>query len=171
MVSKQLPYSILPFRKSDAEALFQLTVAAISTVGGARYSQEQVAAWVARHPGPQRFLDRHEQGHLIWVAVTHANTAVAYALLEPPVEGSAHLDMLYCHPDHTQQGIAAKLLDTAEQYARSIAAQRLYTEASELARSAFEKSGYHMIQRRDFTILHEGKTVPIHNYAMEKLLD
>ncbi|KWV92882.1 GNAT family N-acetyltransferase [Erythrobacter sp. YT30] len=166
-----MPYSIRSFRRSDAPALAQLTAAAINTVGSARYSPEQVSAWAARHTGPERFLDRNDQGHLIWVAVSDADIAVAYSLLEPPEEASAHLDMLYCHPDHTRKGLAPRLLFAAEEYAREQSAERIYTEASELARPAFEKAGYRVTERRDFTILHEGKDVPIHNFAMEKLLD
>ena len=48
---------------------------------------------------------------------------------------------------------------------------RLYTEASELARPAFERAGYVMQHPRDFTIEHDGREVAIHNYAMEKPLD
>ncbi|MBB3032974.1 hypothetical protein [Alteriqipengyuania lutimaris] len=54
-------------------------------------------------------------------------------------------------------------------------ATRLYTEASELARpaferagyhGAFERAGYHVSHRRDFEV--DG--VAIHNFAMEKVL-
>lgn len=91
---------------------------------------------------------------------------VACALLEQ----DGHLDHLYCHPDHTRNGLADLLLDAAEEQALTWDCKRLYTEASELARPAFERAGYGVTQRRDFTIEHEGKLVPIHNYAMEKTL-
>lgn len=74
--------------------------------------------------------------------------------------------MLYCHPDHTRRGLADELLGHAEAYARSLGLSRLFTEASELARPAFERAGYKRQHRRDFEI--EG--VPIHNYAMQKFL-
>ena len=159
-----MAYAIRPFRKSDAEALAALTLAAIRSVGSQRYSDAQVAAWAARHPGPKRFLDRHAQGHSIFVAADADDQAVAYALLEP----DGHLDMLYCHPDHTRRGLADELLAHSEQQARNAGLERLYTEASELARPAFERAGYEVVERRDFTIKHAGESVPIHNYAMEK---
>ena len=88
--------------------------------------------------------------------------AVAYALLEP----DGHLDMLYCAPVHSRKGLADRLLKEAQDAAREMKLKRLYTEASELARVAFERAGYAVQSRRDFEI--EG--VPIHNYAMEKRL-
>ena len=65
---------------------------------------------------------------------------------------------------------AAALLVEAEAIARKLGVDMLYTEASELARSSFERAGYRVTHRRDFEIAHEGKAIPIHNYAMEKRL-
>ncbi len=78
--------------------------------------------------------------------------------------------MLYCHPDHTGRGLAEQLLAVAEQCARLEGIQRLYTQASELARPVFERAGYVMQHRRNFLIEHDGIEVAIHNYAMEKRL-
>ena len=95
---------------------------------------------------------------------------VAYTLVEEDNEGDAHLDMLYCHRQHTRQGLADELLSMAEECARANHARRIYTEASELARPAFERAGYSLQHRRDFAIEHNGRAVPIYNYAMEKRL-
>ena len=157
-----MAHTIREFTSRDANALADVTLAAIRSVGSARYSDEQVQVWAARHPGPERFLERAKAGHLIYVAVDDTDTAVAYALLEP----DGHLDMLYCHPEHTRQGLADELLAHSEMQARALGVSKLYTEASELARPAFERAGYAISHRRDFEI--EGVT--IHNYAMEKPL-
>jgi putative acetyltransferase len=163
-------YAIRSYAQGDAPALAELTLAAIRAVGAHAYSADQVAAWAARHPGAERFVSRAADGALIWVAVGADDVPVAYALLEPPIDGSVHLDMLYCHPDHTRRGLANELLAVAEQHACAMGVERLYTEASELARPAFERAGYQVTHRRDFTIEHAGADVPIHNYAMEKRL-
>jgi putative acetyltransferase len=113
-----------------------------------------------------RIHERVSQGHWIFVAADEQDMAVAYALLEP----DGHLDHLYCHPDHTRRGLANLLLEAAEDQARDWGCAKLYTEASELARPAFERAGYSVTHKRDFTIAHEGREVPIHNYAMEKSL-
>ena len=158
-----MPYTIRLFREADAAALADLTLTAIRAVGAKRYSAQQVDAWAARHPGAQRFLERARAGHRILVAARDDDRAVAYALLE----ADGHLDMLYCHPDHTRQGLADQLLSHAEDDARALGMTKLYTEASELARPAFERAGYVVVNRRNFEI--EG--VSIHNFAMEKPLN
>ncbi len=155
-------YRIRPFRNEDADALAKLAVRAIEIIGPCAYSAEQVAAWRARHGDAERYLESAEAGQLILVCVDDADRPCAYALLER----DGHLDHLYCDPDHTRKGLAETLLAEAEIAARKSGAARLYTEASELARPAFERAGYRVSQRRDFEI--DG--VAIHNFAMEKAL-
>lgn len=157
-----MSYAIRPFRTDDATAVAELTLAAIRDVGARKYTLAQVDAWAARHPCPDRFVTRHDGGSMIFVACDVADEPVAYTLLEP----DGHLDMLYCRPDHTRKGLANELLAHAEMIAQSRNIARLFTEASELAVPAFERAGYAVMHRRDFEI--EG--IPIHNYAMEKLL-
>lgn len=161
-----MAYAIRDYRDGDAPALADLTLAAIRGVGAYGYSQQQVEAWAARHPGAERFRVRNQQGHRIFVAADAEDHAVAYTLLEP----DGHLDMLYCHPDHTRRGLADELLAHSEAFARSEGMKKLYTEASELARPAFERAGYQVMHRRDFEIPFGDEAVPIHNYAMEKRL-
>ncbi|MEM7664580.1 MAG: GNAT family N-acetyltransferase [Pseudomonadota bacterium] len=165
-----MTYTIRLFREDDAQALADLTLAAIRSVGAVSYTPAQVEAWAARHPGPARFLERARNGAWIAVAVDEADEAAAYALIDIEPEHIGHLDMLYCHPDHTRRGLADRLLTAAEDHARASDLSRLYTEASELARPAFERAGYLVQHRRDFEIEHDGVAVPIHNYAMEKPL-
>ena len=162
-----MPYSLRPFRSSDAARLSEIFAEAVRVIGAHGYSPAQIAAWAARSPAAEeRIRDRFEAGDWILVAVDVDDVAVAYALLEQ----DGHLDHLYCHPDHTRRGLAGELLDAAEAHARELGCARLYTEASELARASFERAGYKVTQRRDLAIEHEGKSVPIHNFAMEKAL-
>ncbi len=157
--------AIRPFRLDDAEAIAALTLAAIRRTGLRAYSPEQVAAWSARFSA-QRVLAWAARGDIILVAVDDGDRPAAYTMLE----ADGHLDMLYCHPDHTGRGLATHLLAEAERAARALGVIRLFTEASELARPVFERAGYTLLQRRDFTIPGEAGDVAIHNYAMEKRL-
>ncbi|SMQ74417.1 Acetyltransferase, GNAT family [Altererythrobacter xiamenensis] len=162
-----MAYAIRQYREGDAGALAEITGAAIHAIGPRAYSRAQVMAWAARHPGAERFVSSATKGALIFIAVDDNDRPVAYALLEP----DGHLDMLYCHPDHTRRGLAGQLLAEADLNARRQGISKLYTEASELARPAFQRAGYRVSHRRDFTIEYAGGSVPIHNYAMTKTLD
>jgi putative acetyltransferase len=159
-------YSLRPSSHDDACALADVTLAAIRSVWRAHYSEAQLQVWAARLHNPQRFVDRSEAGHTIIVAVDGRDYPIAYALLEPVTKNGCHLDMLYCHPDHTRRGLADLLLADSERQARAQRASCLFTEASELACPAFARAGYRMVRRRDLAI--EG--IAIHNYAMEKRL-
>ncbi|WP_298333455.1 GNAT family N-acetyltransferase [uncultured Erythrobacter sp.] len=151
------------FKADDAPALASLTVDAIRTIGAQAYSPEQVEVWSMGHITAERFVARAEVGHQIYVIADESDAPVAYALLEP----DGHLDMLYCSPTHAGRGLAGQLLMHAEGHARTLGVAMLYTEASELARPAFERAGYRIIRRRDFKL----RGVMIHNYAMEKPLN
>lgn len=157
-----MSYRLRAYRDDDAETLAAVCRAAIGEIGPRAYSKAQVNAWRARHPGADRYRERVAEGDTILVAVDCEDRPVAYALLQP----DGHLDHLYAHPNHTRRGLADKLLDAAEGQARRTGADRLYTEASDLARPAFERAGYRVSHRREFEI--DG--VPIHNWAMDKPL-
>ena len=161
-----MAHVVRPYRDDDAEALAGILVAAITRIGPAAYSAEQVAAWSARHPGAAQYRQRAAAGNVIFVAADPADLPVAYLLMEP----DGHVDHLYIHPDHTRCGLATQLLAAAETHARREVFSRLYTEASDLARPVFARAGYAATKKREFAIAHEGRDVPIHNWAMEKTL-
>jgi putative acetyltransferase len=161
-----VPLRIRPFVPEDAPALSELTVAAIAMIGLRAYSVEQVMAWAARHPVPARFLDGAEKGEVIRVALADDGAPAAYAILQ----AKGHLDMLYCHPDHAGKGLATALLAVMDAEARQRGVTQITTHASELARPVFERSGYQLLLRRDFTIALGDEEIPIHNYAMAKAL-
>lgn len=157
--------AIRPFRPADAEPIAALTQAAIRETALRAYSQEQVEAWSSRFSSA-RVSEWAARGDTILVAADSSDRPIAYTVLE----ADGHLDMLYCHPEHTGKGLALALLEAAETGARAQGVTRLFTEASELARPVFARAGYALLHRRDFAIPFEGQEVPIHNYAMEKRL-
>jgi putative acetyltransferase len=99
---------------------------------------------------------------MIIVATSETDGPAGYVLLEP----KGHIDHLYIDRDSTRMGLADALLGEAEGRVRDLAGLRLFTEASDLARPAFERAGYRVARRRDFEI----DSVAIHNWAMEKAL-
>ncbi|MBA4043930.1 MAG: GNAT family N-acetyltransferase [Erythrobacter sp.] len=153
------------YRDSDAPVIAALTLAAIRQTALKAYSPEQVSAWSARY-SVERLIQGATKGDWIRVAVDADDAPVAYAVMET----DGHVDMLYCHPNHTSTGLARHLLAEAEMAARALGVAQIFTEASELAKPVFERAGYSLLHRRDFTIPFEGREVAIHNYAMEKRL-
>ena len=157
---------IRPFQPEDAPALTEATVAAIAVIGPRAYGIEQVLVWAAHHPGPVRFTEGAARGEVILVALADDGTPAAYAILQP--EG--HLDMLYCHPDHSGRGLGSALLAAMDGEARKLGLSRITTEASEISQPVFARAGYALLHRRDFTMTLGPEAIPMHNYAMVKTL-
>ena len=157
-------YSIRAFEEGDAEALAELGRAAIGAIGPDAYSEEQIEAWLSNFAGPDVYQAQADAGTQIFIAIDDEHERpVAYAMLEL----TGHLDHLYCHPDHTEEGIASSLLETAALFAKYHGITHLFTEASEIARPAFEKAGYTAMKKRTFEI--DG--VEITNWAMVRQIE
>lgn len=155
-------YTIRRFLPGDEISLARIMRAAIEQIGPRGYSPQQVEAWAASAHQAEHFLDRAGRGDVVILALDEMGEPVAYSLLEP----DGHVDHLYCDPGHAGRGLAGRLLAETECVAREFARDRLFTEASELARPAFERAGFMLTQRRE----REVRGVRIHNYAMEKTL-
>ena len=151
---------IRPFRPADAPALARLFHEAVHQIAARHYNPAQVAAWAPALPDPAGFLARGADGRTLLVAEGADGAPLAYG----DVEADGHIDHLFCRPDAAGAGIAARLYAALEEVARARGIARLYTEASEPARRFFERQGFTLLHRRDFTLA----DVPIHNYAMEK---
>ena len=154
---------VRPFRIGDEAKLAALFHAAIHQIAAQHYSPEQVRAWAPQVPDLSRFLARGTDGRTLLVAVDDHDEPLAYG----DVEADGHIDHLFCRPDMAGKGITAILYEALEKAATNAGITKLFTEASEPARSFFAKQGFEVIERRDFEI----NGVPIHNYRMEKRLD
>ena len=80
------------------------------------------------------------------------------------LEPDGHIDHLYVHPDAAGRGVGASLIEAVVARARAAGIGRLHVEASETARSLFERLGFRVLHRRDFEV----RGVAIHNYAMAR---
>ena len=100
-------------------------------------------------------------GRAASVAVVGDDTPIAFG----DVEQNGHMQFLYRHPD-CPPNIATLLYHALEVEARARGIDLLFAEVSEAAKRFFEKQGFTVLKRRDFSI----GSVPIHNYAMQKTL-
>ena len=150
---------IRDFKNSDADALAALFHASVREAGIREYSVEQVAAWSPLKPDPGMYLKQAE-GRTLLVAVDEDDRPVGYGDLEP----NGHIDHLYCRPDMVGTGVGSAIYAAIEAAARRAGIAVLFVEASEGARRLFERRGFGVDARNDFTI----NGVPIHNYRMSK---
>jgi putative acetyltransferase len=150
------------YERADSEQLRGIFTNAILQTARGGYSEEQVRTWAAQAAEAHEFDERAADGRLLLVAVDEQNKPIAYGDLEQ----DGHIDHLFCHPEAGRKGVASALYDELEKAAAAWKLQRLYVEASEIARPFFARKGFTLIRRNDFEL--EG--TPIHNYMMEKFL-
>ena len=121
---------------------------------------------IARMPGGRwdagREHRRSGDGRLVLVAADEPGHVVAFIDMEP----DGHIDRLFCAPEVAGRGVASRLHDAIETAARAQGIQRLFTEASELARRFFERKGFTVLERQEMIL----RGVPIHNCRMAKTL-
>jgi putative acetyltransferase len=149
---------IRPYRSEDAQALSALFFDAVRTLGAKAYSPAQVEAWAPAAPDPAEFAARCGDGRMVLVAEAGQGRVAGFIDLE----ADGHIDRLFRSPEPWAVGAGAALLDAILDHAADQGLDRLYVEASELARPLFERRGFRLVARREF----ERNGVMIHNYAM-----
>lgn len=152
---------IRPYRAADAPSMARLYFDSVRELGSRRYSPEQVAAWAPEPPSPAKVNARAGDGRVTLIAERPTGELMAYGDLER----DGHIDHLYRHPA-AEPGAAQTLLLALIDRARADGVDRLYVEASELARGLFERNGFIVQRRRDLSL----RGVAIHNFAMERRL-
>ena len=151
---------IRDYRPDDINALIDLFRGSVRSVARRDYSERQVLAWAPDIINSEGFALRRT-AKPTWVAETNEQIA-GFADLEP----DGHVDMLYVHVGYQAKGVARALLAHIENVAMRRSLDRLYTEASITARTAFERRGFQVIAEQTVTVRGESLV----NYRMEKRL-
>ena len=160
--SATMDFKIRLYQSGDAGGIAEVFTQSVEGVGPRDYSADQVAAWASRAPDIDAVRGRCEDGRMVWVAVDSGDRPIAYIDLE----ADGHLDHLYAAPQAVGQGVAAALYQELEGHAVREGIPRIFVEASEAAKRFFSRNGFTTVKRRDFEVA----GVPMHNYAMEKVL-
>jgi putative acetyltransferase len=152
---------IRPYQSSDAELLADLYARSVRHFGRRAYSAEQVEAW-ASTISADKIATRATDGRIMLVATDEHDDPLAFGDMEP----DGHLDFLYCAPEAAGQGLGSKIYAALEKHAVGSGLERIFVEASEIARPLFETKGFRVVRRNDLQI----GNVAIHNFRMEKSL-
>jgi putative acetyltransferase len=152
---------IRTYEAADAASLTRLFQASVRHIASRDYTTAQLQAWAPDVMDEGKF-GRRRESKATWVAEVEGRIA-GFSDLEP----DGHIDSLYVHPDFHRRGVARALLRHVEETARAMDLHRLYTEASIIARPAFEAVGFRVIVPQTITMRGEAMTI----YRMEKRLD
>ena len=135
-----------PFLPADALLLREIFRDSIEELTADDYTEAQQDAWASVADDAEDF--REKLSRQLTLVATLEGSPVGFASLE----GKDKIDMLYVHPAATGQGVGAMLVDALEKLAGSRGAARLVVDASDSARSFFEKRGYVAQQRNSVSI-------------------
>jgi putative acetyltransferase len=154
--------TIRSYERRDAADVADVFYRSVREVALSDYTAEQVKAWVPGRWDAEKEHQRSGDGRLVLVAAGESGHVIAFIDLEQ----DGHIDRLYCAPEAAGRGVASRLYDAIEAAACDQGIERLFTEASELARRFFERKGLAVLERQDMVL----RGVPIHNYRMAKVL-
>jgi len=122
------------------------------------YSKEAIEAWAPTPPDYLKWVDRLNRKKPF--LALHDSKVVGFIELE----SDGHIDCLYTHKDFQRSGVAQSLYLHLENEARKRGINRLYVDASFLAKPFFEKHYFKLVKEN---IVHRNG-VKLTNFTMEK---
>lgn len=148
------------YRKEDCREIIQLFYDTVHSVNIRDYTESQLAVWAPQVDQTNLVVwDKSLREHYTVVAEDN-NMIVGFG----DIDSTGYLDRLFTHKDFQQQGIASKILNELEQYAKDKGFSFITTEASITAKLFFEKYGYEIIKEQQ--IERNGQILT--NYLMRK---
>lgn len=151
---------VRPYGPADAAATLETFTLAITRTALARYTAEQVQAWIGSPPSLGE-----------WDAARRAVRTVV-AEVDGRVAGFSDLDehgyvdRLFVHPAAARRGVAGALLDRVVADAREAGLATLTTHASLVAEPVFARHGFEVVARET---VHRGD-VALDRYEMRRIL-
>lgn len=151
----------------DLSELRQLYIDTVTNINSKDYDENQIHAWIKPWFEPdtatrdgRTFADKIVEQYFI-VAVIN-NIIAGFASLED----NGYLDFMYVHKDFQRHGVAKKLLNELESYAREKNIKEVNAIVSKTALGFFEKHGW--IKIREDVVEVRGATF-VDNIMIKKL--
>ncbi|MCB9240949.1 MAG: GNAT family N-acetyltransferase [Flavobacteriales bacterium] len=140
--------------RSDLPEMISVFKRSILETVQTAYSPEQLSVWVAFADDEELWTERLRNQRIL--VAEEENTIIGFGTID-----GSYIDFLYVLPEHQGRGIGTQLLQTLLNEAQHSFCL-FTTDASEMAKTAFEHLGFRVTRRNDF----ERKGVWIHNYRM-----
>lgn len=153
--------SLVEYTPDKAMEVIELFQGAVHDVGKQYYNTEQLEAWSPTPPDYNSWISylNEVKPNLI---VDDDRKVLGFI----GFESNGHVARLYVHKDHQRQGVATQLYQHIEQSALADGVEKLFTEASCLAKPFFKKMGFETIKKND--VCREG--IMLNNFSMEKII-
>ena len=124
------------------------------------YTPEQKEAWAPTPPDYERWSKRLNEKKP-FIAIVNERVA---GFMELDADG--HIDCTYTHPDFQGNGVASALYERLLMEAKHKNINRLYVEASLIAKPFFERHGFSVVKKNEV----ERSGITLINFTMEHYL-
>ena len=143
------------YKDTDLMDLFYVTV---HEVNKNDYTEDQLEAIAPKEANEYHWEKSLEKNHTI--VVEQDEKLIAFG----NIGKTGYLDRLYVHPDYLRKGIASKLVEDLETYAKKHDCHVINVTSSITSKPFFESKGYKVIEEQ----INERRGERLLRYLMEK---
>lgn len=146
------------YKNTDLYAVMDLFYVTVHEVNKNDYSEEQLDAIAPKDANEYHWEKSLEKNHTI--VVEEDDKLIAFG----NIGKTGYLDRLYVHPDYLRKGIASKLVEELEEYAKKHGSHVINVTSSITSKAFFESKGYAVIEEQ----INERRGERLLRYLMEK---
>lgn len=146
------------YKNTDLHAVMDLFYVTVHEVNKNDYSEEQLDAIAPKDANEYHWEKSLEKNHTI--VVEEDDKLIAFG----NIGKTGYLDRLYVHPDYLRKGIASKLVEELEEYAKKQGSHVINVTSSITSKAFFESKGYAVIEEQ----INERRGERLLRYLMEK---
>lgn len=146
------------YKNTDLHAVMDLFYVTVHEVNKNDYSEEQLDAIAPKDANAYHWEKSLEKNHTI--VVEEDDKLIAFG----NIGKTGYLDRLYVHPDYLRKGIASKLVEELEEYAKKHGSHVINVTSSITSKAFFESKGYAVIEEQ----INERRGERVLRYLMEK---
>lgn len=146
------------YKNTDLHAVMDLFYVTVHEVNKNDYSEEQLDAIAPKDANEYHWEKSLEKNHTI--VVEEDDKLIAFG----NIGKTGYLDRLYVHPDYLRKGIASKLVEELEEYAKKHGSYVINVTSSITSKAFFESKGYAVIEEQ----INERRGERLLRYLMEK---
>ena len=146
------------YKNTYLHAVMDLFYVTVHEVNKNDYSEEQLDAIAPKDANEYHWEKSLEKNHTI--VVEEDDKLIAFG----NIGKTGYLDRLYVHPDYLRKGIASKLVEELEEYAKKHGSHVINVTSSITSKAFFESKGYAVIEEQ----INERRGERLLRYLMEK---
>ena len=146
------------YKNTDLHAVMDLFYVTVHEVNKNDYSEEQLDAIAPKDANEYHWEKSLEKNHTI--VVEEDDKLIAFG----NIGKTGYLDRLYVHPDFLRKGIASKLVEELEEYAKKHGSHVINVTSSITSKAFFESKGYAVIEEQ----INERRGERLLRYLLEK---